>query len=292
MRPITVSVGPLAAGSATAITASQTLTQPGQIILASAAPAGGANTFTAQISATIAGAVLTVASVASGQLFPGDRLDGNGVAPNTRIIGLAPGSSGTGAGSTWIVTPSQTVSVAQNFRANHVITLDQPRQVLVTTTEPAGNSITIYGTDAAGTPIQETLATNGGNLTTNQNFKTVTQVTVANTPAGAISVGTSTATSQWVNFDPWAAGNVSYQTDLAGTANYTVQITNDDPTSPTNPVAPGAMSWLPDPNAALVGASTAQFAVWQFVPLWARVLLNSGAGAVTATFVQTQNVNR
>ena len=79
---------------------------------------------------------------------------------------------------------------------------------------------------------------------------------------------------------------------MQGVANYTVQITNDDPMSPTNPVPPDLVTWLPDPNAGMVGASTPQFAVWQFIPLWARVLLNSGAGAVTATFVQTGVVNR
>ena len=28
-----------------------------------------------------------------------------------------------------------------------------------------------------------------------------------------------------------------------GAANYTVQISNDDPMSPTNPVPPGLMTW-------------------------------------------------
>jgi hypothetical protein len=284
MRPITVSVGPLAAASASAIASTQQPTTAGQLTVGLGNPAGSASTYVG--NCTAAAGVLTVTSTVSGQFGPGP-LSGPGLAPNTVVIGPAPGGA-----PNWIISPTQTFTSRQ-CRQNTTVTLDAPRQVLITNTEASPTTFTVYGKDAAGTPIQETLLATGANLTTQQSFKVVTQVTVSAVPVASISVGTTgTATSQWVNFDPWAAGNVSYQADLAGAANYTVQISNDDPNSPTNPVPPGQMTWLPDPNAGMVGASTPQFAVWQFVPLWARVLLNSGAGAVTATFVQTQNVNR
>ncbi|HLY78963.1 MAG TPA: hypothetical protein VKQ70_06285 [Caulobacteraceae bacterium] len=288
MRPITVTVGPVTnPGSATSIAAAQTLAQPGQMLLA-ATPPGGAVVNTFQGNGSFAGDLFTLTSTTSGVLVPGTRLMAAGLPANCVVVAAEPDVPGN-----WVINPPAPTLGLRQVRGNQVTTLDVPREVLVTNTEAAGNSITVYGTNEDGQPIQETMATNGAALTTSLNFATVTQVVVANTPAGAISVGTtSQAESRWVNFDPWAYGNVSYQVDVQGVANYTVQITNDDPMSPTNPVPPDLVTWFPDPNAGMVGASTPQFAVWQFVPLWARVLLNSGAGAVTATFVQTGVVNR
>jgi len=89
-----------------------------------------------------------------------------------------------------------------------------------------------------------------------------------------------------IMFDPWALPQVNYQATVNGTVNFTVQISNDDPNSPTNPVPLASMNWAPDPNATMVGASTNQEATWPIAPLMARVLVNSGAGSVSVTFVQ------
>lgn len=104
-----------------------------------------------------------------------------------------------------------------------------------------------------------------------------------------VSVGPNAApntASPWVMFDPWAQGSISKQCVVQGAATYTVQITNDDPNSPTNPVPPAQVTWFPDPDATFVGASANEFGSWQFTPLWARILLTAGTGQVTATFVQ------
>jgi hypothetical protein len=289
MRPITVTVGPVTnPGSATAIGNAQGAAVAGQLLLAPTPP-GGSYAQSFQGTGSVAGDLLTITASTVGALTTGARLMANGLPPNCVIVG-----PDQDAPNTWIINPPAPAPLAtRQFRANVVSTLDVPREVLITNTEAAGNSFTVYGTNEDGQPIQETLATNGGNLTTALNFATVNQVTIAAPALANVSVGTtSQAESRWVNFDPWAYGNVSYQVDVQGVANYTVQITNDDPMSPTNPVPPDLVTWLPDPNAGMVGASTPQFAVWQFIPLWARVLLNSGAGAVTATFVQTGVVNR
>lgn len=289
MRPITVTVGPVTnPGTATSIANAQGAPLAGQLLLAPAPP-GGASTNTYQGNCSVVGDLLTVVTTTSGALTVGARLVGNGLPPNCVIVGPEPDVPGN-----WVINPPATAPLSsRQVRANQLTTLDVPREVQIVNTEAVGNSFTVYGTNEDGQPIQETLATNGGNLTTSLNFATVTQVTIAAPAVANVSVGTtSQAESRWVNFDPWAYGNVSYQVDVQGVANYTVQITNDDPMSPTNPVPPDLVTWLPDPNAGMVGASTPQFAVWQFIPLWARVLLNSGAGAVTATFVQTGVVNR
>ena len=294
MRPITVSVGPLAAGLVTAIVNALAGVTAGQVYLNGPGATGGTLQSTFVGTGTIVGTTLTLLAVTSGQLVGGTRINGPGLAPGCTVIGPAPGSVGTGAGSTWTIWPAPTgTQTANNIRGNRLYTMDAPRQILITNTEAAGRTFTVIGTDAAGSPIREVLSTNGGNLTTQQNFATVTEVDYAGAAAvGSISVGTAaTATSQWVNFDPWAYASVSEQVDVIGAANFTVQISNDDPMSPTNPMAPGQMTWLPDPNAAMVGGSASQFGSWNFVPLWARVLLNSGAGSVSATFVQAGNVN-
>lgn len=292
MRPITVSVGPLAAGGVNI----------GGTGAGGAIPAGQTNltgatstTFSGNASWVAGQPVVTITAVTSGVVTPGMRCNNFNFPPGAKIVGLAPGSpQPNGVGSQWIVYPPPAASTSGALRGNTVVALDAPRQVSITTTQAAGPLITIQGTDAAGSPISETLACNGGNLTTSQNFATVTDVSYTNGPlAAAWSVVTAaTATTPWVMFDPWADGKVSYTAELTGTANYTVQITNDDPNSPTNPVPPGQVVWAPDPNAGMVGASTNQAAQWQFIPLFARVLLNSGAGSVTATFIQPGVVNR
>jgi hypothetical protein len=177
---------------------------------------------------------------------------------------------------------------AGTLRLNQVVTLDAPRQVTITNTEPAGaNSFTVVGTDAAGSPISETLVSTGAAVTTSQNFATVTSISVALPLAAAASASTAaTATSPWVMFDPWAnAASITKQAVVTGAANFTVQVSNDDPNAPGGP-PPGSMAWSPDPDATFVGASANVEGSWAFVPLWARVLLNSGAGSVRATFSQ------
>ena len=71
-----------------------------------------------------------------------------------------------------------------------------------------------------------------------------------------------------------------------GTVNYTVQTTNQDPNSPTNPVAPYLVTWSSSLDAAAVGASTNISSFFAYSPTFARVLLNSGTGSVSATFAQ------
>jgi hypothetical protein len=97
-------------------------------------------------------------------------------------------------------------------------------------------------------------------------------------------------TSAWVYFDQWTTGQAAVQVDVTGTVNYTIQTTFDDPNSPTNPVDAGSVTWLPCTNTDLVGANASKNGVIAPVPLFARVLLNSGAGSLTATFTQLGSV--
>jgi hypothetical protein len=279
MRPITVTVGPLAAALNNAIGIG-TPANGGSFNL-NGNPPGGSNVSAFLGNCVITNGVLTVNSTTSGAMGGGLRLTGVGVQAGTAVLGPGP------TPGTWRVYPTQTVA-AVVMRGNTVITLDAPRQITISTTEPAGNSVTVVGTDAAGNPISETVATTGAAITTQQNFATVTQVYVANPSGLPFTIGTSagTATSPWVMFDPWATpASITKQATLTGAATFSVQISNDDPNAPGGP-PPGGMTWSNDPDATFVGATTPVEGSWAFVPLYARVLLTAGAGAVRMTFAQ------
>lgn len=92
-----------------------------------------------------------------------------------------------------------------------------------------------------------------------------------------------------VRFDDWAPGTVSLQVTVTGTVNYTVQTSMDDPDSPTNPVAAASMTWIPSTDTNVVGQSASKSSTFTAAPVFARVLLNSGNGSITATFLQNSN---
>ena len=96
--------------------------------------------------------------------------------------------------------------------------------------------------------------------------------------------------SPLVRLDEWAPAHVGVQLSVSGTVNYTLQQSMDDPNSPTNPVPLASMTWVNCADTAAVGASTSIQTNYQFVPLFCRVVLNSGSGTVTATFVQASVV--
>lgn len=97
--------------------------------------------------------------------------------------------------------------------------------------------------------------------------------------------------SSLVRFDEWAPKDISVQAVVTGTVNYTIQYSNDDPNSATNPVAVASMTWS---TSSLANAATATFGPTPFdaFPLFARVLMNSGTGTVVTTFVQSGVVVR
>ena len=107
-------------------------------------------------------------------------------------------------------------------------------------------------------------------------------VTVSDASGGSKS-------SDLIRFDDWAPAPVSIQVNVTGTVNYTVQTSMDDPNSATNPVALASMTWLSSSDTNVVGASASRSSYFNQAPVFARVLLNSGNGSVTATFLQLSN---
>ena len=171
-----------------------------------------------------------------------------------------------------------------------VAVMDQPRRVLITTTgNESSRTFTITGTNWSGSPISEVVT--GPNATTGSSvldYATVTSITISGNAANALTVGTNgVAASPWVRLDSWAMPQVAIQCTASGTVNYTVQQTLDDTNAPSSPVAPSAVTWVSHPDTNLVGATSTVQGNYAYVPTFARVLLNSGTGSVTATFTQS-----
>jgi hypothetical protein len=278
MRPTTLTVGPLAAASANLIALSQTVAA-GKIFVFSASAAA----FSFAGTGSIAGNVWTVTAVIGGVVSIGDVIYGTGIAPNTKIIGVGPGTT-NGVG-TYVLSTSNTVASSLMY-LNQSVTLDTPRRVLIT---PAGNesanSFTIVGTGYNNDPLTEVVA--GGNATATysaMDFRTITQVYAANATAAAATIGTNgIASSRWFRFDDFAFAPNAVQTVVTGTANYTIEdnLQNSEPA-----LDPSRLTWL---GAGIVGGSTSSITPFTYAPMWRRVTLNSGSGSVSATILQSSN---
>jgi len=185
-------------------------------------------------------------------------------------------------------TPSAAFTINGALATGGVATMDTPRRVLFTTAgDETGKTIALTGTDRTGNVISETLAApNVSTVASVLDYATVTAISISSAAAGAITVGTNgVAASSWVRFDEWAPSSVSIQVNVSGTVNYTVQQTLDDPNSPTNAVSASLMTWVSHPDSNLVGATSAVQGNYAYVPVYARVLLNSGTGSATATCI-------
>ena len=174
-----------------------------------------------------------------------------------------------------------------------VAVMDNPRRVLIT---PAGSesakTFTITGTGANGNTVSEVIAgvNNPATAQSVLDYKTVTSITISAAAAGAITVGTSgVGGSKWVVFDAFAPNVISIQCNATTPINYTVQSTLNDPYDPITPVAPADVVWVNSSDTAVVSATATKQSGFTYAPDYARILINSGAGSVAATFLQSSN---
>lgn len=193
------------------------------------------------------------------------------------------------------IAASQSVSGASAVNLNGalasggVATLDTPRRVRITSAgNDSGITFAIAGTNWSGAAISETLT--GANASTADSvldYATVTSIKTSGSTASTITVGTNgVAGSPWVRLDEYALPQVGIQIEVSGTVNYTVQQTFDDPNDLANPVAPAAVTWVNSGDSGVVNATAAAVSNFAYAPKWARVLLNSGSGSVTARLGQ------
>ncbi len=181
------------------------------------------------------------------------------------------------------------VTINGSLATGGVATLDVARRVLITSAaNDSGITFLISGTNWSGAKISETVTgANASTVASVLDYKTVTSIVSSGATAGNITVGTNgVAASPWVRLDEWASAQVALQCTASGTVNYTVQQTLDDPNSNTNAVALSAMTWISHPDSNLVGATGSVQGNYAYLPVFCRILLNSGTGTVTMTVNQ------
>jgi hypothetical protein len=206
--------------------------------------------------------------------------------PVTVTVGPLTASSGNNIATSQTPGAAGPITLNGSTVVGGVAILTAAQEITLTTTDST-HTATISGTSWAGDPISEVITFTGSAITSKLSYKTVTQIVVNAALTAAITVGTSgIGSSPWVRLDEWALPQVAIQCDTSGTVNYTVQQTLDDPNSPTNPVAPSAVTWVNSSDTNAVGATGPIQSNYAFAPTFARVLLNSGTGSVTATFIQ------
>jgi hypothetical protein len=189
--------------------------------------------------------------------------------------------------------PAATFTLNGALVANGVAQLGAPRRVLITTTaNETGVTFTVTGTNRAGDVLSEAVTgVNNTSTYTDLDFFTVTSVTNSAALAGNVTIGTNgIGGSPWVRFDEYAPHGVAIQCTVSGTVNYTVQQTLDDPNVSGTTLTPATMTWVSSSDTNVVGATATQQTNYNFTPVFARILLNSGSGTVTGTFLQASAV--
>jgi hypothetical protein len=197
------------------------------------------------------------------------------------------------AASVNCIAQAQSLAGAGNFTLNGaaasggVAVLDTARRVLVTSAgNDSGIAFTVFGSNQAGAPIQETLAgANAGAVATNQDFATVSRVASSGATASTVEVGTNgVGSTPWALVDPHVTPTMmGLGVTVAGTVNFTVEYTYDDPLNQ----APGAFP-TPFAFAALAGKTADSDAVLNQTVRAVRLTLNSNTppGAATLTAIQ------
>lgn len=96
------------------------------------------------------------------------------------------------------------------------------------------------------------------------------------------------AASNMIRLDEWADAPAGVAVAVvSGSVNFTVQHSFDDPNDLINPVSVGSMFWDTSfcPAGAIGGTAGLSFAI-ATAPLWMRIVMNSGAGALRMTVTQ------
>lgn len=222
--------------------------------------------------------------------------------PITVVVGPLAAASATNIRTASAIGGAGAVVLNGSTVSGGVATLDVARRVIFTSSgNDTGITFTVTGTSNTGNTRSEVVTgANAGAASTVLSYKTITSVVASGAAAGTVSIGTNgVAESPWVRLDDYAPAPTAIQCTASGTVNYTVQSSLDDPnTVSNNPnTGPGAgtvdgmtlagMTWVNSSDTAAVGATGTIQSNFLFAPKFARILLNSGSGSVTATFLQS-----
>lgn len=307
MRPITVSVGPLATADSNGVFEAQQPAGEGSFAL-NGVLSDFSSTNIAP-SQTLSGAE-TLALVNSPVYLAGNQYVvisaiGDESLVNFTITGIAQGGIGVsetlaGPNAGVVVSAkqySQILSVSSDAGTSDDVevgtwtaaTFDQPRRLLLTfAADETGTAFTVTGTDRTGNVVSEVMAGSASTTLSKLDYATITSILTSATASGAIIAGTTdVASSGWARMDDWAPNYISIQNVVSGTVNYTIEYTLNDPNSPWSPVASADVVWVSSDDTDVVAATGNSTSNFIFAPAYARVKLNSGDGAVNATFLQS-----
>jgi hypothetical protein len=172
-----------------------------------------------------------------------------------------------------------------------VAILDAARRILFTSgTSDVGITFTVVGTNSSGSPMTETIQGGATTASTTQDFKTVSSVTHSGSVAGTLTIGTSgVGSGNWLNIDTNADPvNATLAVVVAGTINYSVEFTLDDPNALAAGVFPTPLTTSTIMPAALVGATNNQSGLL-VTPVWGvRLTQNSFTFPGTAILTMIQ----
>ncbi len=324
MRPIQVVVGPLGATSATNIAASQTLAAAGWLTLngglgtsnatsvAASQSLASATTVTlngstkavnasgltiAYVGATSTGILptrifITSAGNDSSTTFTIIGTDINGGAITEVLTGSNAGTAASANAYVTIISITSSAATASTITVGTVGYATIPVPSIITITTASTIAFTIYGTDWAGSAISETVTNSGSSVSSIMSYATVTGIYAA-AAATSVTVGrTQTGYSPWIKLDDWSVGQLAIQCTVTGTVSYSVQVSNDDPNSPTYAIAPSKMTWdstvVPSGLVTATGTKTGLLAS---TFSWIRCYNASGSGTVTMTVTQAGAVD-
>lgn len=171
-----------------------------------------------------------------------------------------------------------------------VAILDTQRRVAIASAgNDSGRVYTVYGTRLDGGVISENVTgPNATTVSTVQDFKTVTRVSINGAAAGANTVGTSGAgATPWEALDPHKVDfRTSFACIVTGTVNYDIQICYEDPNGPLGawPAAPVVPTGF---GITGMTGKTSNAEVTLTIPCWGwRLVMNSGTGSVKTIATQ------
>ena len=324
MQAVSASVGPLIASNATLIAASQSVSGAQGVAFTGSGSTNVSANIAASQSLAGAGPVTLVTGIApSGTNLVGGGLPktiiNNDWVGSQIVISSSSNNSGitftvvgfisSGALTTdTIVGPNNGVSASTNLYISLIritasgattgtisigtatpVQMDNTRQIAIASAgNDSGITFKIVGRDKVGSKLTETVTgANAGTATSALDYYWVDRIFSSGATASTITIGTNGIShSPWISCDSWAAGPISISANVVGTVNYTIQLTNDDPNSLTNPVTPANMNWQP---TGVAGATASAYANLTAPPAYIRTLLNSGTGSVGITIIQAEN---
>jgi len=209
--------------------------------------------------------------------------------PQTVTIGSLATASANNICTAQALGAAGDLTINGSLAASGVATLDTPRRVILTaaTSDNSGVTFTVYGTNAIGAAIQASHigpASGSANVDFGISFATVTRIASSAATVGNVTVGTNTvAESVPIYLNHYANSQTSIQVNVSGTVNYTVMQTLENP----NTLGIQNVTWVNHSDTNVVAATTTQQSNYNYLPLCAKIVINSGDGTVKMTMIQS-----